>query len=376
MSELTIDRLRKVYSSDDGDIVAVDDLSLTVQDGEFLVFVGPSGCGKSTTLRSIAGLENVTEGSIRLGGTDITAQKPKNRNIAMVFQNYALYPHMSARDNMSFGLRVNSALDDDAITARVEEVASLLGITPLLEKRPGSLSGGQQQRVALGRAIVREPAVFLMDEPLSNLDAKLRTQMQAELKTLQTELDVTTIYVTHDQTEAMTMGDRIAILNDGRLQQCAPPLDCYYKPANKFVAEFIGSPTMNFFPATRRGDRLGNDAFELDLSPGTVEGCGDVTDLVLGVRPEDLSLAHGDDALLSGVVEVIQPTGDETYLEVSLGDDSCVVSIDPRRSMGLTHGDAVDLTFDEESIYLFDRATEESLKWNTQLEQPSETNLP
>ncbi|PSP93564.1 sugar ABC transporter ATP-binding protein [Halobacteriales archaeon QS_4_62_28] len=370
MSKLDIKQLRKVYNrGTDTEIVAVDDLSLTVDDGEFLVFVGPSGCGKSTTLRSIAGLEDVTSGSIRIDGRDITGQKPKNRDIAMVFQNYALYPHMTTRENMSFGLRVNSMLDDDEIDARVNEAAKMMGISELLEKRPGTLSGGQQQRVALGRAIVRDPRVFLMDEPLSNLDAKLRIQMRAELETLQNKLGVTTIYVTHDQTEAMTMADRIAVLDDGKLQQIGTPLECYYKPANQFVAEFIGSPTMNFLTVERSGNRLVHDAFEFVVSNDTVDLCGDRTALVMGLRPEDIDLG-GDETTnaVSGIVEVIQPTGDDAYIDITIGDDTVTLDIDPEQSVGVSVGEEITVSFDEEGVYLFDPQTEATIKTNTELE--------
>jgi len=377
MSKLDIEQLRKVYNrGTDNEIVAVDDLSLTVNDEEFLVFVGPSGCGKSTTLRSIAGLEDVTSGSIRIDGRDITGQKPKNRDIAMVFQNYALYPHMTARENMSFGLRVNSTLDDDEIDIRVDETAEMMGISDLLEKRPGDLSGGQQQRVALGRAIVRDPRVFLMDEPLSNLDAKLRIQMRAELETLQNKLGVTTIYVTHDQTEAMTMADRIAVLDGGELQQIGTPLECYYEPANRFVAEFIGSPTMNLLAVERDSNRLVHDAFEFVVSDDIVDLCGDRAELLVGIRPEDIDL--GDDEatnVVSGVVEVVQPTGDDAYIDTTIGDDTVTLDIDPEQSIGVSVGDEITVSVDEQNIYLFDPQTDETIKTNTELEPASAGEL-
>jgi len=377
MSKLDIEQLRKVYNrGTDNEIVAVDDLSLTVNDEEFLVFVGPSGCGKSTTLRSIAGLEDVTSGSIRIDGRDITGQKPKNRDIAMVFQNYALYPHMTARENMSFGLRVNSTLDDDEIDIRVDETAEMMGISDLLEKRPGDLSGGQQQRVALGRAIVRDPRVFLMDEPLSNLDAKLRIQMRAELETLQNKLGVTTIYVTHDQTEAMTMADRIAVLDGGELQQIGTPLECYYEPANRFVAEFIGSPTMNLLAVERDSNRLVHDAFEFVVSDDIVDLCGDRAELLVGIRPEDIDL--GDDEatnVVSGVVEVVQPTGDDAYIDITIGDDTVTLDIDPEQSIGVSVGDEITVSVDEQNIYLFDPQTDETIKTNTELEPASAGEL-
>ncbi len=242
MAQLELDNLVKTFSDGSDEVVAVDTVNMSLNDGEFLVLVGPSGCGKSTTLRMVAGLETVTEGDILIGDESVIGTEPRDRDIAMVFQNYALYPHMTAEENMSFGLKMTTDLDTETIEQRVTETAEMMGIEDLLDDPPKELSGGQQQRVALGRAIVRDPAVFLMDEPLSNLDAKLRTKMRTELKSLQNELDVTTIYVTHDQTEAMTMGDRIAILDDGVLQQVGTPLECYHRPANRFVAGFIGSP--------------------------------------------------------------------------------------------------------------------------------------
>ena len=233
MATLTIETLRKEF--DGGNVVAVDDLSLEVDDGQFLVIVGPSGCGKTTTLNCIAGLEIPDDGYISLGGKDITSLKPQDRDIAMVFQNYALYPHKTVRQNIAFGLKMKTDLSDEEIKERVEQNAHMMGIGELLDQNPGELSGGQRQRVALGRAIVREPDIFLLDEPLSNLDAKLRTQMRTELQELQEDLGITTVYVTHDQTEAMTMADRIAIMNNGKLQQYGTPLDCYHEPNNRFV---------------------------------------------------------------------------------------------------------------------------------------------
>ncbi|MFB6244363.1 MAG: ABC transporter ATP-binding protein, partial [Halobaculum sp.] len=249
MSGITLDTVRKEFSTGDEQIVAVDDVDLEVRDGEFLVLVGPSGCGKTTTLRCIAGLEDVTSGHVRFGEEDVTGLRARERDVAMVFQNYALYPHMDVRTNLGFGLKLSTQLSSAEIDDQVEDVASMLGIEDLLDQKPKELSGGQQQRVALGRAIIRDPAAFLMDEPLSNLDAKLRAEMRTELQTLQHELDVTTVYVTHDQTEAMAMGDRIAVMNDGRLQQVGTPEAVYRTPVNEFVAKFIGSPSINLFDA-------------------------------------------------------------------------------------------------------------------------------
>ena len=324
MAELELDDVRKVFTDDDGsDIVAVDDVTVDIEDGEFLVLVGPSGCGKSTTLRMVAGLETVTSGDIRLGGRSIVGQKPQDRDIAMVFQSYALYPHMTTRENMSFGLEESTDMADAEIAERVENAADLLDIPELLDRKPGELSGGQQQRVALGRAIVREPEVFLMDEPLSNLDAKLRSQMRTELQRIQEDLDTTTVYVTHDQTEAMTMGDRIAVLDGGELQQAGTPLECYHRPANRFVAGFIGEPSMNFFEATVDGDRLAADDFEYPLTAEMRDAVESATNVTLGIRPEDIEVATGASASADGefdtVVDVVEPMGNENA--VYLGFD-------------------------------------------------------
>ncbi|MFC6717622.1 ABC transporter ATP-binding protein [Natrialbaceae archaeon GCM10025810] len=337
MARTQLDDVTKVFTDDDGsDIVAVDDVSIDIADGEFLVLVGPSGCGKSTTLRMIAGLESITGGEIRLDGRLINDVPAKDRDIAMVFQSYALYPHMTVKENMSFGLEESTDLSEDEISARVEKTAQMMGIGDLLDRTPGELSGGQQQRVALGRAIVREPAVFLMDEPLSNLDAKLRAQMRTELQHLQEELGTTTVYVTHDQTEAMTMGDRIAILNDGELQQVGTPLECYHEPANLFVADFIGEPAMNFIEVTRRegdgdGAVLVGDRLEYRVSADIAEATEGRSDLVLGVRPEDIEIEFDQEAEqrvngheVSATITVVEPTGDENIVYLSLDDEEGV----------------------------------------------------
>jgi len=291
MSSISLENLSKIYSGPAGDIVAVEDVNIEIEEGEFIVLVGPSGSGKSTILRMVAGLETVTEGRILIDDEDITDRKPKNRDIAMVFQNYSLYPHLTARKNMNFGLKMRGGISNEEINERVENAASIMSITDLLDKMPNELSGGQKQRVALGRAIVRDPQAFLMDEPLSNLDAKLRTQMRTEIQLLQNDLDVTTIYVTHDQTEAMTMGDRIAILNEGDLQQMATPLEAYYKPHNRFVAGFIGSPSMNFIDVdVERSEKLvlEHEAFSYDTSQHNSDAVDPTVDrLTLGIRPED-----------------------------------------------------------------------------------------
>jgi multiple sugar transport system ATP-binding protein len=286
MSDITLDRLTKVYA---GGVTAVDDVSLQIGDGEFMVLVGPSGCGKSTLLRMIAGLEEVTQGSISIGGTDVTELAPRRRDIAMVFQSYALYPHMTVRKNIGYGLKVRRTPKDVA-KRRVDEVAKLLGLEELLERKPAQLSGGQRQRVAMGRAIVREPKAFLMDEPLSNLDAKLRVEMRASLAQLHANLGVTTIYVTHDQTEAMTLGHRVAVLDGGRILQVDTPQRLYDHPANLFVAAFIGTPAMNLVEGTIEGNEVVFGGFRVPLDPSRRPESGR-RDVVVGVRPEAFEAA-------------------------------------------------------------------------------------
>ncbi|MDS0299084.1 sn-glycerol-3-phosphate ABC transporter ATP-binding protein UgpC [Halogeometricum sp. S1BR25-6] len=365
MAELTLDHVTKVYDDDGSDIVAVDDVSIDIPDGEFLVLVGPSGCGKSTTLRMIAGLETVSSGDIRLGGDVVTGRPPRERDIAMVFQSYALYPHMTVRQNMSFGLEESTDMADGEISSVVTDTAEMLSIGNLLDRKPGELSGGQQQRVALGRAIVRDPKVFLMDEPLSNLDAKLRSQMRTELQRLQEDLGVTTVYVTHDQTEAMTMGDRIAILNDGILQQVATPLEAYHQPANLFVAGFIGEPSMNFFEMEVQGDRLSGDQLDYPISQETREAIGDATNVTLGIRPEDVQLVdegQGDHDF-GTVVDVVEPMGNENNVYLSFETDDpadFVATIDGMRS--LDAGQPVVARIPEDAVHLFDTDTGETLK--------------
>jgi multiple sugar transport system ATP-binding protein len=380
MADLTLDDVTKHFDDDGDTIVAVEDLSATVEDGDFLVLVGPSGCGKSTTLRMVAGLETVTDGEIRLGDREITDEQPKDRDIAMVFQSYALYPHMTVRANMRFGLEESTDLPDDEIEARVEETADLLDIPELLDRKPRELSGGQQQRVALGRAIVRDPEVFLMDEPLSNLDAKLRAQMRTELQRLQEDLGTTTVYVTHDQTEAMTMGDRIAVLDDGQLQQVGSPLACYHEPANRFVAGFIGEPSMNFFDVERQGTRLSAAAFEYPVGDDLLGNLGDVAELTLGIRPEDVELV-GDDAdgrhTFETTVDVVEPLGDENivYLTFEGADpdaDTFVATVDGMQQVEA--GQPVAVRFPEEAVHVFDRATGEALH-NRSLETIDEAEI-
>ena len=317
MAEIQLDKLTKVYG--DG-TKAVSELDLEVTDGEFIVFVGPSGCGKTTALRMIAGLEPITDGTVRIGGEVVNTLPPKDRDVAMVFQNYALYPHMSAYDNMAFALKMRG-VDKPEIDRRVTRAARTLGLSEVLKKKPRTLSGGQRQRVAMGRAIVREPRAFLMDEPLSNLDAKLRVEMRAEISRIQRDLGVTTIYVTHDQVEAMTMGDRVAVMRGGYLQQIASPQELYDRPVNLFVAEFIGSPAMNLIRAELREGRVRFGEHELAVPESVLgsrpglkgyEGRG----LVLGIRPEDLedaAFARNGGSALSVEVDIREDMGAEVF---------------------------------------------------------------
>ncbi|ODR81654.1 sugar ABC transporter ATP-binding protein [Haladaptatus sp. W1] len=362
MGRLELNDLMKVFDSGDNEIVAVDNLDITVDDGEFLVLVGPSGCGKSTTLRCIAGLETVSSGQILLDDREITHLKPKERDMAMVFQNYALYPHMSVRKNIGYGLKITTDLSKDEINSRVEETAKLLEIGDLLDKKPSELSGGQQQRVALGRAIIREPEVFLMDEPLSNLDAKLRTTMRTEIQQLQQEMGVTTCYVTHDQTEAMTMGDYIAVLNDGQLQQLGTPLECYHKPQNRFVAGFIGSPSMNFFTVERKGNVLEHDIFTYQISSETVDILAGASErLTLGVRPEHIAIVDSDvENAIRTEVKVVEPMGELSYLYFTIGSETYTASVNGE--MRVTAGDVINVEFPEEKVHLFDDETGDAVK--------------
>ncbi|RLM84237.1 sn-glycerol-3-phosphate ABC transporter ATP-binding protein UgpC [Halobellus sp. Atlit-38R] len=372
MGRLQLNELTKVFESGGNEIVAVNDLDLDIQDGEFLVLVGPSGCGKSTTLRCIAGLEQTTSGQILLDDRDITHRKPKERDMAMVFQNYALYPHMSVRKNIGYGLKITTDLSKGEINERVEETAELLEIGELLEKEPGDLSGGQQQRVALGRAIIREPEVFLMDEPLSNLDAKLRTTMRTEIQQLQQDMGITTIYVTHDQTEAMTMGDRIAILDGGELQQIGEPLECYHRPKNRFVAGFIGSPSMNFLSVKHDDETLEHDEFSYQISATTSDELETASqDLTLGIRPEHIQIADADaENAIQTTIEVVEPMGEVTYAYFEIGDQTYTASIDGE--IRISAGEDVHVVFPEEKIHIFDGRTGAAVK-NSELDEKADT---
>jgi len=363
MGKLRLENITKVFGEGSEEILAVDELNIDIADGEFLILVGPSGCGKSTTLRCIAGLEQPTSGDIVLDGTSVVDRKPKDRNMAMVFQNYALYPHMTARENISFGLRMTTDMTNDAIDERVTHAAELMGIEQLLNQKPAEMSGGQQQRVALGRAIVRDPEVFLMDEPLSNLDAKLRTQMRTELQDLQQDLGVTTIYVTHDQTEAMTMGDRIAVLDGGELQQVGTPDECYSEPANQFVAGFIGSPNMNFFDVELSDGTFVSDVFKMSIPQrirDTLVNHGQ--EFVLGIRPEEIlnedNAAEHADAFTIGI-NVVEPLGDVTYLYTDIGDVECTISVS--RNTDLEPGDEIPIAFPDDEIHVFDSVSGDAL---------------
>jgi multiple sugar transport system ATP-binding protein len=364
MGHLDINGLTKIFGEPEEGIMAVDDLDFTIKDGEFLVLVGPSGCGKSTTLRCIGGLERPTEGNIILDGQSIVEKKPKNRGMAMVFQNYALYPHMTSRENMSFGVKMTTDIPKPEIEKRVNDTAGMLGITELLEQKPSELSGGQQQRVALGRAIVRDPEVFLMDEPLSNLDAKLRTQMRTELQNLQQDLDVTTIYVTHDQTEAMTMGDRIAVLNKGKLQQIGTPLECYNQPENAFVAGFIGSPSMNFYDVKFNTSKpaFEHGAFEYEISQELRDSLQEEGEgFILGIRPEDIRATNEDELNRIDVeVNVVEPLGDSKYIYFDIGDTHTTTRI--RGDIDVKPSDKIGVVFPEDKIHVFNSENGISIK--------------
>ncbi|MCD4689906.1 sn-glycerol-3-phosphate ABC transporter ATP-binding protein UgpC [bacterium] len=366
MANVVIKDVKKVF---DGSVVAVSDMNLIVEDREFIVLVGPSGCGKSTLLRMIAGLEEVTEGEIYIDDQLVNDVPPKDRNIAMVFQNYALYPHMSVYDNMAFGLRLRKYAKEE-IDSRVRDAADILGIGELLDRRPKALSGGQRQRVAVGRAIVRKPKVFLFDEPLSNLDAKLRVQTRTEISKLHERLDATMIYVTHDQTEAMTMGTRIVVMKDGYTQQVADPLSIYQRPINQFVAGFIGSPSMNFVDGKLVGEGgavvFETGSFRAPLDGDLAESARGAVgrDVVLGVRPEDIYEAADADKLktpasISAHIEVVEPMGNEIFLYFSLAGRDMVARIDVRTPPAVNAD--VDLVLDISHAHLFDKETGASL---------------
>jgi multiple sugar transport system ATP-binding protein len=358
MSSVTLGGIRKIYQDRGRTRVAVDDVNLTVADGEFVVLVGPSGCGKSTTLRMIAGLEGITAGELRIGDRVVNAVPAKDRDVAMVFQNYALYPHMTVFENMAFSLKLRGMAAAD-IRARVREAAAVLKIETLLEHRPRQLSGGEQQRVALGRAIVRQPAVFLFDEPLSNLDAKLRVQMRREIARLHLALRATMIYVTHDQAEAMTLGDRIVVMKDGKVQQVDTPLQVYRAPRNTFVAGFIGSPPMNLLEGeiVQEGGtrfRAAGGALTIPLARGGRPGPA-----ILGVRPEDVHTHPAAGAELRLRVDLVEPLGQELLVYASAGSQDLTVRLPP--TAAALAGQEITLGVDPERLHFFDSATGERL---------------
>jgi multiple sugar transport system ATP-binding protein len=344
MATVRYEQATRVYPGTE--VPAVDRLDLDIDDGEFLVLVGPSGSGKTTALRMLAGLEDVDAGAIFIGERDVTDLAPKRRDVAMVFQNYALYPYLTVAANIAFPLRV-AGVPKEERSRRTQEVAELLGLEQYLERKPGQLSGGQRQRVAMGRAIIRQPSVFLMDEPLSNLDAKLRVQMRAEIAALQSRLATTTVYVTHDQSEAMTLGDRVAVLSDGRLQQCDTPRALYAQPANVFVAGFIGSPAMNLchVPCDNGSVRLGGVSFELPGNPG----CSDV---VVGLRPESLALAPDG---IPAEVEVVEEIGADSYVFAAAEIGKLVARVETR--VAPERGERISLRPRSDEAHLFDPAT-------------------
>jgi multiple sugar transport system ATP-binding protein len=387
MAEIVLDRVTKEFA---GGFVAIDDVSLTVGDGEFMVLVGPSGCGKSTLLRMIAGLEEVTAGTVSIGGADVTESAPRHRDIAMVFQNYALYPHMDVRKNLGYGLKVRKAPHAE-IERRVEQVAHLLGLEKLLDRKPAALSGGQRQRVAMGRAIVREPAAFLMDEPLSNLDAKLRVTMRSELTRLHERLGVTTIYVTHDQVEAMTLGQRVAVLRDGVIQQVDRPQALYSKPDNLFVAAFIGSPAMNLVEATVADGHVSFAGWDLPLGPAQRPSRDGR--VILGIRPEtfeDAALADSGLPTVDVDIVVIEELGSDSHaifpidaprveaeeLRAAADNEDDALLVDDRSlwnarvssKSGAEPGHPLRLAVDPSALYFFDPDTGESLTSNAAAE--------
>jgi multiple sugar transport system ATP-binding protein len=349
------------------DSVAVDSLDLEVEDGEFLVIVGPSGCGKTTTLRMLAGFDTPTSGSVVIGGRRVNDVPPKDRNLAMVFQNYALFPHMTVEKNLAFGMKIRHEAKA-SIRPQIAEIAEMLGIEPLLGRKPAELSGGERQRVALGRALLRKPQAFLLDEPLSNLDAALRTQMRAELRRIHRQFPVTTIYVTHDQVEAMTMADRVALMHEGRLRQIATPEALYEEPGSAFVAGFIGSPKINLVPGRVRRDGTSvtvscmSCEIPVNGSAGAALSGSAADSLLVGFRPEEIRLASGASGLpvVAGIVEVIEPLGPETHVAVRVGEETLTCKF-PARS-GLTVGSAISLELDVAQMKLFDAASGDRLR--------------
>ncbi|MBU4527135.1 MAG: sn-glycerol-3-phosphate ABC transporter ATP-binding protein UgpC [Desulfomicrobium sp.] len=349
MAAIALKRIRKSY----GDLQVIHDIDIDIDSGEFVVLVGPSGCGKSTLLRMIAGLEEISGGDLDIGGARVNALSPAERDIAMVFQDYALYPHMTVEDNMSFGLKMRGTSEAE-INKRVANAADILKITDFLHRRPAQLSGGQRQRVAMGRAIVREPAAFLFDEPLSNLDASLRVEMRLEIAKLHNRMKATTVYVTHDQVEAMTLADRIVVMNSGVVEQIGKPLDLYHKPASLFVARFIGSPTMNTIETTAaRGDAITILGRTIDLPGAPLPEGGAVT---FGIRPEDLVRCPVDEAWFSGEVAVAERLGSQTYCYVEIGHTR-MLTVELPRDAEISAGERISLRGNARAVHLFDTRT-------------------
>lgn len=360
MSKIKLRNVCKQYPGSND--YSVENFNLDIHDKEFIVLVGPSGCGKSTSLRMIAGLENISEGDLLIDGKRANEVEPKNRGISMVFQNYALYPHMTVFENMAFGLR-RQKVPKDQVKAKVEEAAEILELTGLLKRKPKELSGGQRQRVALGRAIVRDSGIFLMDEPLSNLDAKLRVHMRAEIIRLHRQLGKTTIYVTHDQTEAMTMATRIVIMKDGRIQQIGTPSEVYRTPENVFVAGFIGQPGMNLLNGRVQGNRfifgLGEAVYQLSKSEETLMKQNHGDGVILGIRPEDITISARE-TTLKGSIELIERNGAEMLVHTRLANQQIVIKC--KTDDHLQSGDKVYLGFNENAIHIFDKSSEKRLK--------------
>lgn len=375
MTTLKLDKIYKKYPN--ATHYSVEDFSIDIKDKEFIVFVGPSGCGKSTTLRMVAGLEEITEGKLYIDGEVVNDKSPKDRDIAMVFQNYALYPHMTVYDNMAFGLKLRKYSKED-IDKRVQEAAEILGLKEFLERKPADLSGGQRQRVAMGRAIVRDAKVFLMDEPLSNLDAKLRVSMRAEIAKIHRRIGATTIYVTHDQTEAMTLADRIVIMSAtknpagtgtiGRVEQIGTPQEVYKNPVNKFVAGFIGSPAMNFINVKLDGDRIVANGLDLKVPEGALkvlkEKGYEGKEIIFGIRPEDVNtetafLDTFPKSVVTATVSVSELLGSESHLYCQVGDSEFVAKVDARDYLGT--GETIELGFDLNKAHFFDKETEKTI---------------
>ena len=363
MADIKFDGLYKIF---DGDIQAVTDFNLDIDDKEFIVFVGPSGCGKSTTLRMVAGLEDISKGSLYIGENKVNDVAPKDRDIAMVFQNYALYPHMNVYENMAFGLKLRK-FDKKDIDERVRNAAQILGLTEMLDRKPKAMSGGQRQRVALGRAIVRNPKVFLMDEPLSNLDAKLRVQMRAEIIKLHKRLQTTTIYVTHDQTEAMTMATRIVVMKDGYIQQLGEPKEIYDYPNNVFVGGFIGSPAMNFLHGKLQDGKFEMGEMQIVVPDGKLKALEKYNgkEIILGIRPEDIHdepvfLDANPDSRFKATIDVAELMGSESYLYSKVTDQDFIARVDSRTD--ISSGDKIELAFDMNKCHFFDVETEERVR--------------